>query len=1553
MSRPELPPYLGSRPFERTEQDRRRFFGRDRETEELSALILSHNLVLVYAASGVGKSSLLDAGVVPDLVEEGFEVLPRGRIGILFPIDEALDGDANPYVINLLCSLSPEADVRSMLDWPLADYLRRLPRQPGSAGRVMVIDQAEELFTFTPKDWQVRQRGFFVALRDALRDDPDLRIVIVAREDYLARFDDLAPILPDGMRVRLRIEALRRDAALQAVKGPLAGTGRRFDDGVAEQLIGDLSKTKIAMTSGTREEPGPHVEPVQLQIVCSALWNKVPDDVEVITEEHLHAFGDVEETLERFYADTVHDCVSATQYDRERLVRWFGDKLITPSDTRGQVFQGPLTTEGLPNHVVAFLESRHLLRADERASGRWYELAHDRLIRPIRTVNEGWDRTFAAARARRQARRRIARWAAATVGAAVVVGGVATALSVQAHRRDVELAKTSAREYELAVRPIEDLRAECSKRSPTCAPKTVRVFDFLTDYYWRQAKVDELVERLKGASDLIPVDYGMVLSTSPEVSDEVSQPGILRIKYNPERQIGEWRMRAEWAQMAAKVGEMWGLPVSPAISLITDARVSLQSIHVEARPKSCMEVPSEVSLSLTMPSRAGEAVVSRSDIEKDPRLGAFFQKYSAADHWQEYKGLKLGGPWWFVPAWTLPVWRVGGQPAVSPEAVLAVVLANGVVDHPEIALSCDALRAVLRKANQVAPETVSEAISARTLEGLRNDLIEIVREHRTALTNPSMILDALANYPGVSSDQAAKQADEELQSQFGHQDSLHGPWPKRAATSLEQPGARDLEKQLSQNNDCRKEPLVLEMGAALKPVFVDSQNILNESVRLRLQQLRGAVYQRFGVLFPGVRFRELEGDGIKITVLNQDNEHPLTQELTVTASNALERSFDELEQRAHDFRVWWVTAEQIALALDMLRPEERAWIDHHYSLTDLKQLARATISSEEDSDDAATLRDLPWLLRSLTFWGSAFGVTDIADLAGSLRATQRASRQRPGPATRGGDRRSAALVRRGLIALDAGRARAAATKFARALRRDRSAAIEAFLSGYGMLSSLGPARRTNTLLAACSIDGSGTLSKVSPTITYEIDDVLASGTETMPSAVRRRLELCRTDPLAELQTPQEMQNRLSSLLEEVPIEEWSDDEALFLARRWLTANYQATTPPAEVEKLKRLFLRGFSHRAHGQLLIAWKAMQEGVGQSPWRWVRDLIADVASQLPPEPLGLRWWIAEWLNEFGELEAQRALGLIDGLDARMTTREHWVLNLIRAEINIHLGDYGDEAQRAKRFDDAARLLHDLLRTQPDPELAVHAARSLVDAHIRRGDVVNAKQTIAEATGLLRDTKHFDDLTFWLEIASGAESKAREVAARIARRDKTDITSLFVNAVLATLTRSEDFDAAARAFIFHDEKNPHPYADYIRLLLFWALSETGRDDVAKRLLDDRMRTVRIDAWPARLQQRDTMVWREMLVAYFAGAIPDADIFDPLRDDASFRASSLHQTELALDGLRCEAYFYSALRERVQGPAESRDKRYRAKLELVLATKQYAYLEYRMAQFLLARHES
>jgi hypothetical protein len=396
---------VGPRPFEA--DDGRVFFGRDSEVEDLVALTLSNQVVLVYAASGAGKSSLLNAAFVHRLErDEEFEVLPVGR---LRGLREEVAADHNVFVAGLLSSLEPEGSNAESLHAYLQERSRQETTDGFVAPRALVIDQFEELFTAYPERWHDRP-GFFHDLAVALRNDPLLRVVLSLREDFLGQLDPYARLLPEGFRARYRLDRLRRDAALRAVSGPARVAECPFGEGVAEQLVEDLRKVHVETEHGPREVIDEFVEPVQLQVVAHTLWWALPDGASQITDEHRQRFGNVDEVLRDFYDHAISAAASAAHTREDSLRVRFARAFITSMGTRGTVFWTRNETGGIPARAIDELDARHLIRAELRARARWYELTHDRLIEPIRASNRA-----------RELRRRERRRRRGIVGAVLLV----------------------------------------------------------------------------------------------------------------------------------------------------------------------------------------------------------------------------------------------------------------------------------------------------------------------------------------------------------------------------------------------------------------------------------------------------------------------------------------------------------------------------------------------------------------------------------------------------------------------------------------------------------------------------------------------------------------------------------------------------------------------------------------------------------------------------------------------------------------------------------------------------------------------------------------------------------------------------------------------------------------------------------------------------------------------------------------------------------------------------------------------------------------------------
>ncbi|MBK8780342.1 MAG: hypothetical protein IPO22_00735 [Anaerolineales bacterium] len=396
-------PYVGPRTFQKEEGHL--YFGRDREARDLTALVASERLVLFYAQSGAGKSSLLNTRLIPDLEKNRYEVFPIGRVS-----SGSIGGNAvdNIYVYNLMRSLvQHEIDPALIANISLAQFLAglniddngyfydgkpisELPMDESFTPwrRALIIDQFEEVFSTHLDAWEKRA-DFFRQLAQAMQDDPYLWVVLVMREDYIAALDPYAHILPSGLRTRYYMQRLSRESALKAMKNPVEKL-RPYAAGVAEKLVENLASIKVQRPDGRLDvQPGQYVEPVQLQVVCYGLWENLSTAGAQITEKDLLEVGDIDQSLEKYY-DGRLSAVATEKNISERLIReWFGKQLITSGGIRNMVLREENQVNGLADDIIQTLQG-DLVRAEMRAGQMWYELSHDRLIEPVRNSNAKW-----------------------------------------------------------------------------------------------------------------------------------------------------------------------------------------------------------------------------------------------------------------------------------------------------------------------------------------------------------------------------------------------------------------------------------------------------------------------------------------------------------------------------------------------------------------------------------------------------------------------------------------------------------------------------------------------------------------------------------------------------------------------------------------------------------------------------------------------------------------------------------------------------------------------------------------------------------------------------------------------------------------------------------------------------------------------------------------------------------------------------------------------------------------------------------------------------------
>jgi hypothetical protein len=1589
MQAAERGPYVGPRAFKREEKEL--FFGRGRETRDLASLVVAHPIVLLYAASGAGKSSLLNAGLVPLLEEaQRCEVLPPARVSGRLPA--SLTDVDNIYAFNVLSSWSdPSVDPRQLLNLHIASFLADRSHQKDETGepvlRVIILDQFEELFTFAPERWRERE-GLIRQLATALEADPLLRIVLAMREEFIGQFGRHESLLLHGARTRFHLEPLGPEAAIDAVEGPLRRTNRKIEPTASRRLVEELLKIRVRGAGGeTVEATGPFVEPVQLQVACTKLWDDLPAGILTITADDVQTFGDVNEALKRFYEEALNAATAKTGVSDDRLRSWVDHHLITPGGTRGMVYRGAESTgskeAAIPNAAVDVMEEKHLIRAEARAGGeRWYELTHDRFIEPIKESIRVWKETCR----RRKLRR--------TTG--IVMGGVATLfviifLSPAAYDRYVQ--------YQCADKPVEDLlelHAKDPGRAEVVAP---RILDGVAACLWDRNKLDRLVELLQRAERLIG-EYRAepMRAVMPRVADDEKWP--IELQYNPARKLDDNRLSYEWRIMATWLVDEWGIPAPAAMRLREDETIPIDYLVV---------VAGEVRQSIRAATMPGFVLVTEKGMPR--KLQTWFDAHKA--QWVRTEALKSGGPWWEVPQWIQPLLEVADHRASQREAAVAGAVAQALIDRPELALNRQNVAYRLQRLGEKAgfKRTVTEALAARGgIDGLVEDLRAIIARDY-GLLKLEYLLDSLAGYP-KSDYPPAEVADLVIEDQTeptSRPDSrLVGAPPAAPGESLTTRAADILPYRDTTDRIDIEPPVRVYLGEDLVSSFLVPEGDLRPEVLEALSDLRGELFKRFGIVVPGVRFREsaawgsqLAPNALRIELLNQTRDNRDASPIEVRApEGAIKQLADELPRRLLALRTWWITADYVDEHLGPSKESQesegsnerkkvRDWLLNRYTLTDIKALLRGIVAptdaeldaySSEGIDGALrhtvlgqSIRKLDWLLASLAFWSQAHDRFDAAQLVQALRDTQAA---RLAPARTSAPNPPAALLA-GIEALEQQDFALAEERFREALAADREGAIAAFAPAYASRGAVGLQGQLKELTEAClPFERPGQLNKrdsVLESWRFEIEDFLARHQDELTEPDRVRLEYCLLEHYAAKTYPAHVRASLDKLSSSQYRSQLEPNQKYALGYWTLEFGGRGFDPPTDLAAADSWLVSAFREwkETTQDETNAGGAFRELLdrygGKLPPRWYMDMLVRLGG-LRPKNFDIAYALGNSLSRGRDTadadEAlvwlARAREQIDDPAARKEDRPRlsaWI-DYVAGKAYLSRAEFSSENISEESAQEATSRVKDLIQhlknegVIADPKWpGVLAYATLIDIYRLRNQFDEAAKALeASRQDGLGESPDLLDSQFAIALAEGRVDTALQVADRA--RNTPEIASadaLFLAALSQLLADKPEAEFAARQFFATD----HQYRDYVRLMLYWYLARQGKLGQAKAYLDERWRSIDPASWPARLMRGDPQVWREQLIGYYLGRVKPDDILGPLYSREAFETSELNRigvSGLSYEGMRCEAYFYDALLQDVTGEPATRAARYAQALERVLEVGHGNMYEYAMAQYLHSR---
>jgi HEAT repeat protein len=371
-------------------EDRDLFFGRDEEIARMVGDILSARLLVLFAPSGSGKSSLLRAGVRPALEKKGFEAVFT-RVG------------ENPIrsIIDAIESLkrSSTKGAKTISDAIKGPDVFKGPVKDRERAVIIFIDQFEELFThFKPES---AERSNFPRLLAEALFDPSLKIyfVLSLRSDYFVMLNEFREHIPTIFHNNTNLELKPFDDAnaYEAIVGPSEIPGSQFawEPGLPEQIIQDLKSTEI-----NPRENG--VFPITLQMVCHTLWSRLENGSGTITADSYRTAGFAKGIINNRVLDTLNAVRSGDRRLLCQLLREIvtkdGLKRIQPLDRLESVI-GNRKRDSL-NRLLERFEQDLLLTKHPSRGKTWVELRHDYLAGRMKPWLEEEEKRLDTARRR-------------------------------------------------------------------------------------------------------------------------------------------------------------------------------------------------------------------------------------------------------------------------------------------------------------------------------------------------------------------------------------------------------------------------------------------------------------------------------------------------------------------------------------------------------------------------------------------------------------------------------------------------------------------------------------------------------------------------------------------------------------------------------------------------------------------------------------------------------------------------------------------------------------------------------------------------------------------------------------------------------------------------------------------------------------------------------------------------------------------------------------------------------------------------------------------------
>ncbi len=405
--------YVGVAPFTTAQQQI--FFGREQDSQKLAQLVTAHQQILLYSKSGMGKSSLINAGVLPQLPKEWQIIFIRfgayQENDSFTLLDKFLDKLLATLPANKATYLDQIIENEKSLWYTLKSRQKESQKEVKAAEKgiilakeaetLLIFDQFEELFTYPEEQiftfkkqmadllYSTVPQHFRKVLQIKQKKTPDLltenelkqlhqplrvKVLMGIREDRYSLLNQLTDYLPDVMQTRYALTALDKEQAQEAIEKPA-------------QMVGDFASQKFSYEKEAIQKILDYltadntqaIETTQLQILCHNLEKK---NLSTIGIANIPEFEDI---FLQFYNDTIAKIAPENQDKARKFVE---NELVK----KGQrVSVSDLTClDSVDANTLTTLVAEHLLRPEYNTSTQRnnYELSHDTLLAPVLRAKE-------------------------------------------------------------------------------------------------------------------------------------------------------------------------------------------------------------------------------------------------------------------------------------------------------------------------------------------------------------------------------------------------------------------------------------------------------------------------------------------------------------------------------------------------------------------------------------------------------------------------------------------------------------------------------------------------------------------------------------------------------------------------------------------------------------------------------------------------------------------------------------------------------------------------------------------------------------------------------------------------------------------------------------------------------------------------------------------------------------------------------------------------------------------------------------------------------------